>query len=588
MTAPNGEGRVGAVTRVSGSLVVARALPQARMYDLVEVGERGLAGEIIRLEGDLASIQVYEDTTGIRVGEPVASTGSPLLVELGPGLLGGVFDGIERPLPALAAASGPFLAPGARLPSLDRKRLWRFAPSVAPGEELFGGMVLGEVHEKGTRHYVLAPPGTTGKVATAESRELTVDEAVVTLQDGARLTLAQRWPMRVARPHRGKLPHREPLLTGQRVFDTFFPVARGGTAVVPGGFGTGKTVVEHLLAKYAAVDLIVYIGCGERGNEMTALLSEFPQLSDRLTGRPLLARTVLIANTSNMPVAAREASIYVGVTIAEYFRDMGYDVAVMADSTSRWAEALREMSSRLGEMPGEEGYPPYLAARLATFYERAGTVRCLTPGAEERKGSVTIVSAVSPPGGDFSEPVTQASLRVGGALWALDIDLAQRRHFPAVSWTESYSLYISDLEAWFARQISPEWAELRVRAMRVLEKERELQQVVAVVGVDALPDDERLTLEIARLVREGFLRQDGFHPVDASCPAERQTTMLSLFLRFYEEARSALKGGAALEEILRHDLWEGLRRIREAPHQSFPGEAQGLVKKIEALREART
>ena len=586
MTAPNGEGGAGAVIRVSGSLVVARSLPRARMYDLVEVGERGLAGEIIRLEGELASIQVYEDTSGMRVGEPVVSTGSPLLVELGPGLLGGVFVGVERPLPALTAASGPFLAPGARLPALDRKRRWRFTPSVSPGDELRGGSVLGEVDEAGTRHFILAPPGAMGKVAAVENGEVTVDEPVVTLQDGARLTLAQRWPMRVARPHRGKLPHREPLLTGQRVFDTFFPLARGGTAVVPGGFGTGKTVVEHLLAKYAAVDLIVYIGCGERGNEMTALLSEFPQLSDPLSGRPLLARTVLIANTSNMPVAAREASIYVGVTIAEYFRDMGYDVAVMADSTSRWAEALREMSSRLGEMPGEEGYPPYLAARLATFYERAGTVRCLTPR-EERKGSVTIVSAVSPPGGDFSEPVTQASLRVGGALWALDIDLAQRRHFPAVSWTESYSLYVSDLEAWFARQISPDWAELRVRAMRVLEKERELQQVVAVVGVDALPDDERLTLEVARLVREGFLRQDGFHPVDASCPAERQTTMLSLFLRFYEEARSTLKGGAPLEEILRHDLWEGLRRIREAPHESFPGEVQELLKKIGSLREAR-
>jgi V/A-type H+-transporting ATPase subunit A len=576
--------RDGTVIRVSGSLVVARAVPRARMYDLVEVGERRLTGEIVRLEGERASIQVYEDTTGIRVGEPVVSTASPLQVELGPGLLGGVFDGIERPLPALAETTGPFIAPGAALPALDRERRWPFTPSVSRGDPVREGSVLGEVDEAGVRHLILVPPAIEGKVAQAESREARLDEPVVVLESGAELTLAQRWPMRVGRPHRGKLPHREPLLTGQRAFDTFFPVARGGTAVVPGGFGTGKTVVEHLLAKYAAVDIIVYIGCGERGNEMTALLSEFPQLSDPRTGRSLLSRTVLIANTSNMPVAAREASIYVGITIAEYFRDMGYDVAVMADSTSRWAEALREMSSRLGEMPGEEGYPPYLAARLASFYERAGTVRCLGAEGDERQGSVTIVSAVSPPGGDFSEPVTQASLRVGGTLWALDAGLAERRHFPAVSWTESYSLYVPELAAWFSREIASDWADRRQAAMRVLEKERELRQVVAVVGADALPDDERLTLQTAELLREGFLRQDGFHPVDARCPAERQTAMLSLFLGFYEEARSALKRGVPLEEILRHELWLTLRRIREASHESFPTEAEAVGRKIESLR----
>jgi len=579
-------GTSGYVTRVTGSLVVARDLKHARMYDLARVGERGLVGEIIRLERAMASIQVYEDTTGLRVGEPVASTGEPLMAELGPGLLGTVFDGIERPLASLVESSGPFLSPGALLPPLDREKCWHFTARVAPGDAVEPGSILGEVDENGVRHLILTPPGVLGRVSAVNEAELRLEDTAVTLSDGKSLTLLQRWPMRLPRPHAGRLPLDEPLVTGQRVFDTFFPVARGATAVVPGGFGTGKTVVEHLLAKYASVDVIVYIGCGERGNEMTALLAEFPELTDPRTGRPLLSRTVLIANTSNMPVAAREASIYLGMTLAEYFRDMGYQVAVMADSTSRWAEALREMSGRLGEMPGEEGYPPYLAERLASFYERAGRVRCL-PAAAERKGSVTIVSAVSPPGGDFSEPVTQASLRVGGALWALDASLAQRRHFPAVSWTESYSLYARDLEAWFQRNVSPSWGEARLRAMRLLQKEQELRQVVEVVGVDALPDDERLELEGARLLREAFLQQDGFHAVDGFCPVERQAALLALLLEFLRQASQALKSGATSEEILGHELWSTLRRLRFVAPESFDRSVSDLASQIAALSEVK-
>ena len=557
----------GIVMRVTGSLVLARGLRRPRMHDMVNVGEHRLIGEIIRLDGDVASVQVYEDTTGLHVGEPIETSGRPLTAELGPGLLGGVFDGIQRPLAELERASGPFISAGAALSALDRLREWEFQPLVQPGDAVEPGMPLGVVDEGGFRHIVLCPLHASGRVASAFQGRATIDKQIVTLDDRTPIAMRQEWPVRLARPHRGKLSAQKPLLTGQRIFDTFYPVAHGGAVIVPGGFGTGKTVVEHLLARYCNVDVIVYVGCGERGNEMTALLSEFPRLTDPHSGRPLMARTVLIANTSNMPVAAREASIYVGMSIAEYFRDMGYAVAVMADSTSRWAEALREISSRLGEMPGEEGYPPYLSSRLASYYERAGVVRCLGPG--ERSGSVTVVSAVSPPGGDFSEPVTEASLRVAGAVWALDARLAQRRHFPAVSWTDSYSLYVDALQEWFAREAHPDWAELRLKAMRLLQKEEELQQIVQIVGADALPDEERMTLEAARQLREGFLQQNAYHPIDASCPVGRQATSLRLFLEWVERCRETLRRGTPLEELLASPAWTLLRQLRDVPHSDF-------------------
>jgi V/A-type H+-transporting ATPase subunit A len=440
------------------------------------------------------------------------------------------------------------------------------------------GTPLGVVDEGGFGHIILCPLHVSGRVQSASQGQARIDDAVVTLDDETKIAMLRQWPVRRARPHRGKLSAGKPFLTGQRIFDTFYPVAQGGTVIVPGGFGTGKTVVEHLLAKHSNVDVIVYIGCGERGNEMTALLSEFPRLTDARSGQPLMARTVLIANTSNMPVAAREASIYVGMTIAEYFRDMGYAVAVMADSTSRWAEALREISSRLGEMPGEEGYPPYLSSRLASYYERAGVVACLGPG--ERSGSVTVVSAVSPPGGDFSEPVTQASLRVAGALWALDVKLAQRRHFPAVSWTDSYSLYVDALQEWFAREVRLDWAELRVKAMRLLQKEEELRQVVEIVGADALPEEERLVLEAARQLREGFLQQNGYHPVDACCPVERQVASLRLFLMWVEQCREALRRGTPVDELLASPAWMLLRELRDVPHAAFRQQAEAMATRL--------
>jgi V/A-type H+-transporting ATPase subunit A len=557
-----------------GSLVLAKGLAQPRMHDLVRIGERRLIGEIIRLEGEVASVQVYEDTTGLRVGEMVETNGRPLTVELGPGLLGGVFDGIQRPLRELENASGPFISAGAALAALDRHRAWDFQPLVRAGDAVKPGMPLGAVDENGFRHLVLCPPHVSGNATSVFTGAATIEDPLVTLEDGSSIAMRQDWPVRLARPHRGKVKAEKPLLTGQRVFDTFYPVAQGGAVIVPGGFGTGKTVVEHLLARYSNVDIIVYVGCGERGNEMTTLLAEFPGLTDPRTGRPLMSRTVLIANTSNMPVAAREASIYVGMSIAEYFRDMGYAVAVMADSTSRWAEALREISSRLGEMPGEEGYPPYLSSRLASYYERAGEVRCLGPG--ERSGSVTVVSAVSPPGGDYSEPVTQASLRVAGAVWALDARLAQRRHFPAVSWTDSYSLYVDALAEWFARATQPDWAELRLKAMRLLQKEEELQQIVQIVGADALPDEERLALEAARQLREGFLQQNGYHPVDACCPVQRQVASLRLFLEWVDRCRESLRSGDSLEQIVVAPEWTLLRQLREAPNDQFQQQVEIL------------
>lgn len=574
---------MGTVVRVTGSLVVADGMGRCRLGNLVAVGHRRLAGEVIRVDEMRASVQVYEDTSGVGLGEPVEDLGTPLMVELGPGLLGGIFDGLLRPLPAAYAEAGPYMRPGVAAAPLDRQRRWEFTALVAAGTVVDAGDALGWVQEGALRHLIMAPPGTSGRVADVRAGAVSVDEPVVWLDGGGEIRLAHHWPMRRPRPHRGRLPTREPVLTGQRVLDTFFPLARGGVAVVPGGFGTGKTVVEHLLAKHADVDVIVYVGCGERGNEMTALLAEFPRLEDPRTGRPLLERTVLIANTSNMPVAAREASIYVGMTVAEYYRDMGYHVAVMADSTSRWAEALRDIHGRLGEMPGEEGYPPYLTARLAEFYERAGHVRCL--GRPDRQGSVSVVSAISPPGGDLSEPVTQGSLRVAGALWALDVDLAHRRHFPAVSWAVSYSQYVPALEPWFVAHASPAWPRLRALAMRLLQQEQELQQVVQVVGMDALPDEERLLLDVARLLREGFLQQDGFHPVDTPCPLPRQVAVLQLLLDYYQAAAAALRAGLPLEHLLAHPVRERLLRLREVPHGDMTGVAADLAAQIVALRE---
>ncbi|MCL6551602.1 MAG: V-type ATP synthase subunit A [Firmicutes bacterium] len=574
---------MGTIVRIVGSLVVAEAMDRCRLGDLVAVGHRRLAGEVIRVDETRAAIQVYEDTAGLGLGEPVEDLGTPLAVELGPGLLGGIFDGLLRPLPAIYAEAGPFMRPGTAPAPLDRQRRWECTPLVAPGATVEAGDAVAWVAEGALRHLVLVPPGRGGRVAAVRAGTVGVDDAVAVLDDVRQIALAHRWPMRRPRPHAGRLPVRTPVLTGQRVFDTLFPLGRGGVAVVPGGFGTGKTVVEHLLAKHADVDVIVYVGCGERGNEMTALLAEFPRLVDPRTDRPLLERTVLVANTSNMPVAAREASIYVGMTVAEYYRDMGYHVALMADSTSRWAEALREVHGRLGEMPGEEGYPPYLAARLAEFYERAGRVRCL--GRPEREGSVSVVSAISPPGGDFSEPVTQASLRVAGALWALDVDLAHRRHFPAVSWVTSYSQYVPVLEPWFAAHGAPTWARLRARAMRLLQQEQDLQQVVQVVGMDALPDEERLLLDAARLLREGFLQQDGFHPVDTPCPLSRQVATLQLMLDYHEAAAAALRAGVPLEHLLAHPVRERLLRLRTVPHEQFADVAAELAAQVKALQE---
>jgi V/A-type H+-transporting ATPase subunit A len=540
---------VGSIEKVTGPVVVATDMAGSRMYDLVLVGDERLMGEIIRLEGDRATIQVYEDTSGLGAGAPVESTGRPLSATLGPGMLGSIYDGVQRPLPLVAQRHGDFIARGADVPPLPDRR-WRFEPRVATGDRVSAGDIVGAVPETGTiEHRIMVPPGVSGIVASvAEPGEYGVEETVATLDDGTAITMVQRWPVRMPRPYAAKLDPAEPFLTGMRILDAFFPIARGGNAIIPGGFGTGKTVTEQSLAKWAAVDVIVYVGCGERGNEMTEVLTEFPQLEDPRTGKPLMERTVLVANTSNMPVAAREASIYTGVTIAEYYRDMGYDVAMMADSTSRWGEALREVSGRLEEMPGEEGYPAYLATRLASFYERAGRVEAL--GAGGRTGSVTMVGAVSPAGGDFSEPMTQNSLRVTGAFWALDTDLAHRRHFPAISWTKSYTLFLPSVTDWYRDNVGKEWGHVRERALAILQKETELAEVVQLVGPDALPESEKATLEVARMVREDFLQQFAFDEVDAYCPPRKAYLMLGAILAFSDAVDAALARGATLSEVL--------------------------------------
>jgi V/A-type H+-transporting ATPase subunit A len=560
----------GSVVKISGPTVVARGLEGASLYEVVRVGGERLMGEIIRIRGGLATIQVYEETTGLGLEEPVIATDAPLAVELGPGLLGQTFDGIQRPLPALALLSGDFIRRGIAHPALDREKRWDFEPLVRAGEEINEGRILGAIQEtENLTHRVLTPPGISGKVAEVKGGKVTVTDDVIVLDDGRRLSPIQRWSVRRRRPFKRRLTPVLPFLTGQRVLDCFFPIAVGGAAIIPGGFGTGKTVLEQTLAKFAAADVIVYVGCGERGNEMTEVLTEFPLLVDPRTGAPLMDRTVLVVNTSNMPVAAREASIYTGITIAEYFRDMGYQVALMADSTSRWAEALREISSRLEEMPGEEGFPTYLATRLGAFYERAGRV---IPLSGEGEGAVTIVGAVSPPGGDFSEPVTQASLRVSGAFWALSTDLAYRRHFPAIDWVQSFTLYAERMQEWFDEEVGEEWIALREEAMRLLQKERELQEIVQLVGLDAVQDQERILIESARLIREGFLRQSAFHEVDASCPPAKALWMLRLLLRYAQRATSALGDGVSLKAVLAAGLDERLLRLGEV----FPGEIEAV------------
>ncbi|KXG77945.1 V-type sodium ATPase catalytic subunit A [Fervidicola ferrireducens] len=555
----------GIITKVSGPLVVATGLPEAKMFDVVKVGTQGLIGEVIEIRGDKVSIQVYEETSGLGPGDPVVSTGEPLSVELGPGMLEGIFDGIQRPLDVIAKKVGSFITRGIDVPALNREKKWKFTPRVKPGDRVAGGDIIGTVQETViVEHRIMVPPGISGVIEDIREGEFTVTEPVAVLRTESgqtlELTMMQKWPVRKTRPYKEKLPPEIPMSTGQRVIDTFFPVTKGGTACIPGPFGSGKTVVQHQLAKWADAEIVVYIGCGERGNEMTDVLLEFPELKDPKTGEPLMKRTVLIANTSNMPVAAREASIYTGITIAEYFRDMGYSVALMADSTSRWAEALREMSGRLEEMPGEEGYPAYLSRRLAEFYERAGRVICL--GSDNREGALTVVGAVSPPGGDLSEPVTQATLRVVKVFWALDAQLAYARHFPAINWLTSYSLYSDVVEEYMNKNVSSDWGELRSEAMRLLQEEDNLQEIVRLVGIDALSTGDRLVLEVARSIREDFLHQNAFHEVDTYSSMKKQYRMLKLILLFYHEAQKALEKGASFPDIEKHPVRERIARAK--------------------------
>jgi len=551
----------GTILRISGPVIIARGMKGSKMYDVVKVGDEALRGEIIRLEGEDAVIQVYEDTTGLMIGEPVVNTELPLSVELGPGLLSSIYDGVQRPLPVLMQMSGDFIARGIYAPGLNREKKWEFVPTVKAGDKVVAGDIIGTVKEFHFEHRILVPHGTAGTVTDSAAGSFTVEETVCTLDGKTRLTLMQVWPVRIPRPHKKKLDPVLPLITGQRVFDCIFPVTKGGTAMIPGGFGTGKTVSEQTLAKWSDTQIVVYIGCGERGNEMTDVLAEFPELIDPRTGLPLIERTILIANTSNMPVAAREASIYTGITIAEYFRDMGYDVALMADSTSRWGEALREVSGRLEEMPGEEGYPAYLATRLSAFYERAGRVECT--GSEDRTGSVTVVGAVSPPGGDFSEPITQNTLRVVGTFWALDTNLAYRRHFPSVNWIKSYSLYLDSIGDWYVEHVARDWRELREKAMYLLQKEVELQEIVQLVGPDALPESEKAILDVTRMIREDFLQQSAYSDTDSFCPVEKQYLMLKVIMEYYENVNVAMGKGVSLRQIQALPLKAGIGRMKD-------------------------
>jgi V/A-type H+/Na+-transporting ATPase subunit A len=536
----------GEIYRVAGPVVTVTGITP-RMYDVVYVGDLKLMGEVIQLAREKSIVQVYEDTSGIKPGEPVIATDAPLMVELGPGLLTSIYDGIQRPLPILREKMGDFIARGIMEPGLNRTKKWKFVPTVKKGDKIQGGSILGTIQETpDIEHRVLCPPDSVGSIQEINEGSFTVTETIGHLSEGKPLFLMQKWPVRQPRPFKQKLMPDIPLLTGQRIFDTLFPIAKGGTACIPGGFGTGKTVMQHQLAKWSDADIVVYIGCGERGNEMTEVLTEFPELKNPKTGAPLMDRTVLIANTSNMPVAAREASVYTGITIAEYYRDMGYGISLMADSTSRWAEAMREISSRLEEMPGEEGYPAYLATKLAAFYERSGRVTTLN----EKEGSITVIGAVSPPGADFSEPITQNTLRMVKVFWALDTNLAHRRHFPAINWLTSYSFYMNTLDKWFEDNVSPEWKELRIKAMEVLQKEAELQEIVQLIGSDALPEKEQITLEFARAIREIFLQQHAGHDVDSYCSIDKQYKLLRAIMDYGAAAYKALETGAQVNDIL--------------------------------------
>lgn len=558
----------GSIIKIAGPAVIAQGMIGARMYDVVRVGNEGLLGEIIRLEGETAFVQVYEDTSGLLVGEVVESTGNPLTVELGPGLLYGVFDGILRPLESLRKQKGDFIARGAVAEALDRAKKWTFEPLVKVGDQVGPGDAVGWVQEFSFKHLILVPPNLAGgEVVEIKKGEFTVAETACRLKDGTELTLMHRWPVRQPRPLKERREPREPFVTGQRIIDVLFPVAMGGTAGIPGPFGAGKTVMQQALSKWGEADVIIYVGCGERGNEMTEVLDEFPKLVDPRTGRPLMERTMIIANTSNMPVAAREASVYTGITLAEYWRDQGQKVALMADSTSRWAEAMREISSRLEEMPAEEGYPSYLSSRLAAFYERAGRAVCV--GKPERQGSITVVGAVSPPGGDFSEPVTQATLRITGTFWALDDRLASRRHFPAINWLRSYSLYLPLFKAWYKDHMPADFEELRNRAGALLQQEAELQEIVQLVGPDALQDDQRMVIEAGKMLREDFLQQSAYSDVDSDCPLEKSYGILKAILRFYDEASAALKRGMLLDDILNLKQIEEVARMKDVPKNEF-------------------
>ncbi len=574
----------GVIRKVAGPLVIAEGMRNANLFDVVHVSSYGLTGEIIEMHEDRASIQVYEETSGLGPGDKVTSTGGPLSVELGPGLISSIYDGIQRPLEVLYQTAGSSLTRGVQVPSLNREKKWHFIPKVRKGDKVQAGDVLGTVEEtRAVVQKILVPPAMEGTVVSIEEGDFLVTDTVATLEtkDKQRkdLTLMQKWPVRKGRPYARKLPPEIPMVTGQRVIDTLFPIAKGGVAAVPGPFGSGKTVIQHQLAKWAEADIVVYIGCGERGNEMTDVLNEFPELQDPKTGYSLMERTVLIANTSDMPVAAREASIYTGITIAEYFRDMGYSVALMADSTSRWAEALREMSGRLEEMPGEEGYPAYLGSRLAQFYERAGQV--ITLGKEGRQGTLTVIGAVSPPGGDISEPVSQATLRIVKVFWGLDAALAYRRHFPAINWNTSYSLYTDSLAGWFQNHVAADWMELRQRFVRILQEETQLEEIVKMVGMDALSGADRLKLETARSVREDYLHQNSFHEVDTYTSLQKQYDMMRLILLYYDRAMTALEKGMGIEKLLSLEVREGIGRLKYVPEGKVAEEFDRLSLEIE-------
>lgn len=581
----------GKVLKVSGPLVVASGMDQANMFDVVHVGSQGLIGEIIEMRGDRASIQVYEETAGIGPGAPVVSTGAPLSVELGPGLIETMYDGIQRPLEEMVQVAGPNITRGIKVPSLNREKKWEFKPLLKTGDEVEGGDIIGEVPETVlVTQKIMVPAGIKGVIDSIESGNYTVDHTICKIRltedygaehlkagDIKSLSMMQKWPVRRGRPYKEKLVPEMPLITGQRVIDTMFPIAKGGVAAVPGPFGSGKTIVQHQLAKWADADIVIYIGCGERGNEMTDVLNEFPEIKDPRTGKTLMERTVLIANTSDMPVAAREASIYTGITIAEYFRDMGYSVVLLADSTSRWAEALREMSGRLEEMPGEEGYPAYLGSRLAGFYERAG--RVISYG--DREGALSIIGAVSPQGGDISEPVSQATLRIVKVFWGLDSSLAYRRHFPAINWLKSYSLYLDMLKDWYEKEISPDWMTLRNRIMTLLQEEAELDEIVKLVGMDALNAHDRMKLEAARSIREDYLHQDAFHEVDTYASLQKQCIMMRLVLDYFDLSIEAIEKGTPVTKLIDLPVRERIGRIKYVPEQDVPGEYDQILHELQ-------